>query len=541
MDEILKSDSIEDIMNQLEAKYGKEWYNAVHIEIHQEGKEYIAKVTPLNIKKSLVPGPDLKQLAQALSKRPSESEQQFHTELEEKIRELALPKIQVTVSEDEMKAYVTIFPGLEKELPDPEEIEAELRRSGVVFGFCEDEIRRIVKERILYTPVLVAEGKQPTEPVDARIEYNFPKAASYCPTDITTCSKGDVLAVKVPCKDGEHGFTVTGREIPSEKGKDLEISKFVGENVEVVDGDKIVSKIDGQPYVDEMGRVHVKNVLVVDQRFFTERRTLNFPGTIIVKSNLEGICELTAGKDIFIGGLVSGCVKLTAEGNITVSGGVFGKYRSILKARGNVSAKFLNEVLVISEGDVIVADYIMNSEIVAKRTVIVSGKGQIVGGSISAGELIDVKVIGNVAGTVTHVNVGIDHDYETRRAEINYHLKEILDELNQINVLSEKLREFYQIIKDEEEKQRIKSSLIGLNEKKKHLVAKIEELRRELKGLKLISIEARLKRNPKLVIRETCYPGVVIKIVEEQFAVPYELGPRALNLKALLQLKGEEK
>lgn len=65
-------------------------------------------------------------------------------------------------------------------------------------------------------------------------------------------------------------------------------------------------------------------------------------------------------------------------------------------------------------------DYIMNSDVIAGRSVKVTEEGLIVGGNVKAVELIEAKSIGNKYGLATNVEVGIDFEYETIKAEITF-------------------------------------------------------------------------------------------------------------------------
>jgi len=80
----------------------------------------------------------------------------------------------IEVSDDEMKAFMTVFPpkprGRELDLDDVLEV---LSDSGVVVGIKQEVISSSLEDEINNVPVLVAEGTKPVNGEDAKIVYNF--------------------------------------------------------------------------------------------------------------------------------------------------------------------------------------------------------------------------------------------------------------------------------------------------------------------------------------------------------------------------------
>lgn len=535
--EIIKGSDITEVFEELEKKYGKEWYNSVYVEIktNQYG-ELMAVVFPISFKigsvkteKSLTESLKIEtRLREAASKMDLEKTKE--AELDEKLKEHLNPKITVTISDDEMKAYITILPGIERDVPTTDEVIEALLNAGVVHGVKREVIEKIIQEKLTFQQILVAEGTLPVPPSDATISYTFQKC-----DEISTCKKGDILAQKNPSKDGIPGTTVTGKEIPAGKGKDIDLVEFAGENTIVNDG-VIVALVDGQVFVDGYGKVSVREVLVIGETELASQHTFEFPGTIIIKCDVDGRYRFRSGKDIIVKGLISGEVEIFSEGNVQISGGFFGRNRGKIVSKGNLTVYFISDALVISEGSVYVHEYIMNSQVVAKDSIIVKGRGTISGGRVAAGKTIEARVIGTPAAISTKVSVGVDYEFETKKAEIEHNIRMLIEEISEFGVLSGKLKLLYQSV-SEKEKEKIKSALIAIEAKKQEYSTQLEELRKTLKGLKVSSVEEKHKENPKIIIKETCYSGVHIEILGESYIVSYELGPRALDFNALVNLK----
>jgi uncharacterized protein (DUF342 family) len=309
----------------------------------------------------------------------------------------------------------------------------------------------------------------------------------------------------------------------------------------VVDN-KIIATIEGQPCVDDNGVVHVRDVLVIGERDLEKSQKINFPGTIIITCNLDGAFKITAGKDLRVNGLVSGSVRIKAGGDVYIKGGFFGRGKGAIVADGSVTVQFVTEGLVIAQKDVNVQDYIMNSDVIAGRSVKVTGEGLIVGGNVKAVELIEAKSIGNEYGLATNVEVGIDFEYETTKAEITHRVKLLLEELNDVSGYIIKLRTAFEKISGATiKKDQLKSLIVQLEARREEIISEISKLRQKLKVLKHVSVQEVLKMNPRIIIKETCFAGVTINILGEVYKTTFELGPRALNLQALKELKYQNK
>jgi uncharacterized protein (DUF342 family) len=408
--------------------------------------------------------------------------------------------------------------------------------AGVVFGVKNDVIEKVIKERWTYQQILVAEGKEPEEPVNASVDYKFKRTCEdSAAIDEYCCESGTVLAEKIPKKDGKPGHTVTGREIPAKLAKDIDMQLYAGENTKV-EGDRIIVLIGGQVYIDEAGRVCVRNVLIIGEKELAAHQVFSFPGSIFVRCNIEGLYHIHAGKDVSINGIVSGGVEIKAGGDVSIAGGFFGRGKGKIVADGSVSMQFISEGLVIAKKDVRVKDYIMNSEVISGRSILVSRKGLIVGGKVKAVEFIEARQLGNESGVSTYVEVGIDYEYETKRADLNHRLRLLVEELGKWSALSQQLRSLYNNLIGRD-KEKVKSAILRVEEKRKDVVSEINHLREKLKELRYVNIQELIKINPRIFVKETCFAGVNITIFGESYNVNYELGPRALDLHALKQLK----
>ncbi|MGC9796774.1 FapA family protein [Fervidobacterium riparium] len=537
--DIIKAKEITEVFDEIEKRYGQTWYEIVAVEIQtDEHGEIKAVVKPLHGK--FHPQTAHRDVERVKVKETVQDLLNVETlsALEDKVKEYENFKVNVTISDDEMKAFVTIIPGIINEMPTKDELAEALFNAGVVFGIKQDVLERIVNEKMTYQPILVAEGKEPQPPEDAKIDYKFKFLTGDLiepGEEIPYCLSGQILAEKIPAIPGTPGHTVTGKELPARQGKDFDLRAFSGQNTKI-EGDKIVATVSGQPYIDEQGRVCVKEVLVLSEKEISSQKSFDFPGSIMVNCGLDGNYRINSGKDVFIKGIVSGHVEINASGNVYINGGFFGRSKGKILAAGDVSAQFFSECVVISRRSVYLNDYIMNSEVIAGKAVVVRGKGTIIGGKVKAVELIEVREAGNVSEVSTVLEVGIDFDYEKNKTELTHRIRILIDEINELGILCHKLREIYKSVPAKEQ-EKVKSAIIRAELQRKELIAKLNTVRGEISKLKFVANQEALSKSPRIVIRESCHPGVTLTILGESYKVLYELGPRALNLQAIKELK----
>jgi len=531
--EEIKGKNLEELLREIENKYGVTWYNVIHVDITFDSeKGLIAKITPieemevreiniLDIKEEYLPEEEM---------------------MEELLEKHAHPKINVKISEDGMEVYATIIPGIERKMPRFEEIMEVLHDEGVIFGIMEDEIERMIKEEVIFKPVMVARGIHPTEPVDAKVEYKFPKDGimelstfdknrvdPVARRKIYICRKGDVLVEKKPAIDGKPGRDVFGREIPSKKGKDIALHELVGKNVKLSeDGKFIISMVEGQPYVSNDGKVNVKEIFVVNGDLDYSVGNIDFPGSVWIRGNIDGNFKVISGKDVIIDGIVSGGFHIEAKGSVVIRKGVFGRKRGKIISGGDVSAKFLSETFVASEGSIEVGEYMMNCHAVAKKDVAVFGKGLIVGGKVSAGKSIKARVLGNMSGAKTVVEAGVDFETQKQYYEISHELMELVRELTSLSTLQRKFKMMLDNVSDSENKE-ISLILINIENKKKTLYERMEKRRKTLEALNISRREKQLRKNALIVASDACYPGVTVSIGDETIKIDDNLGPTAFT------------
>jgi len=516
-------DDINQIYDYLEENYGREWYVDYLADIKKlkNGKYEVRiyKTSDFHLEDKLDIDPE--ELEQILSYEITQGSEKVETE------EYMEPLIFVNVSEDEMLASITIIPGLKKELPAKEEVIEILKENGVVMGIDEKVIEEALEEKKIFSSIIVAKGKKPEPSMDAKLDVKF-QSGSHLKTQpeceefkkiIKCCDKLVVLAEKIPPIEGKDGYTVTGKILKARKPKDLNLYDYLGENVELSeDGTKIISKIAGEPYIDRWGKISVRNVLFVEGDL-KEVGNIDFPGTVVIEGNAEGLYEIKTKGDLVIRGVVGG-VTIKSEGNIVIEKGIFGRSKGGIECGKDFRASYINNSTVKCAGNIFVDDYIMDSIVLAKGSIVVNGRGIIVGGKIFAGENISCNTIGSSFGTITRVGCGIDYERTLKLVELENELESIIMKLSTAIKLILKFEKIVSSLSNQENRKYI-IILRKLNERKMDLQKKIKTLRDKIRSLnKEIMIE-NLKIRNRILVFKNCREAVVqigghiLKVIKE--------------------------
>lgn len=333
--------------------------------------------------------------------------------------------ITVTLSDDKMKAYLTLNKTpmfMDDEKPEASDILDALSAKNVVYGISQDTISKICDDPVFGREYEVAEGKKVKEGVTGEYEFffnsNFSKQPKELPDGsvdymsvkvIETVAKGDKIAVYRPAIQGEDGMNVLGKTLIAKKVRDLP----------PISGKGFTRSEDGNTYIaDIAGKIEKPNgenkitispVYEVNETVGIEIGDIEFAGDVIIHAGVTNGVKVQAKGNITIDGLVENCT-ITAFGDIVLLKGVKGSERTVINAKRNITAEYIEYSEITAGGD-ITADVIFKSEVKCDGLINLAGKRKsIVGGRISAVEGMRVGNVGNEFGVITEVNVGVSAD-----------------------------------------------------------------------------------------------------------------------------------
>jgi len=439
-------------------------------------------------------------------------------------------RVYVEVSNDEMKAFMTIIPPKPRGRDlDIDDIMEALKDKGVIVGIKEDVLKDSLEENINNVPILVAEGLKPENGENAKIVYNFRTdkkirleedekgQVDFKNLDLVeNVVAGQLLATKVQKTEGMPGRTVTNRFLEAKPGKDIDL--IPGKNTELSsDGMSVIATTNGQVVLLNE-KINVEPIYEVKGDVDVHTGNIIFLGTVIVKGNVEDGFSIKAAGDIEVRGSVGKCL-LDAEGDIYIKHGAMGKLGGLVKSGGSIWAKFLEQGNIVAGKSVFVQDGIMHCRIDATEKVICFGRrATIVGGRIRAGEIVNAKTLGSVSFTETIVEVGIDpksrqrlYDLEKEKEENIQYIEKLNANINTLEKQKKVLREF------PEEKEEMLENMLS---SRQELSVRMNEIREEINELK--SYLTLLKTIGKVSVAQNVFPGVRIVIKDVAYEVTNE-------------------
>ena len=234
--------------------------------------------------------------------------------------------------------------------------------------------------------------------------------------DLIFVKTGRKLAQVIPPTYGTEGFNVIGKIIDAVPGENFSLEESEGSSFLDENNNILIASIDGMPkHLDKS--VAVNKVLEIEN-IDVGSGNIRFEGSIYVKGDVCEGMELSASEDIIIGGVVESAT-ITSGGDITIALGIIGRQVSendelengtVLQAKGNVTAQFVQYADIFSKSDIKVAQYISHCQIIVEGDLWVGNlnsekaDGKIFGAFIQSGGSVYAGTLGSPCGAMTNLN-----------------------------------------------------------------------------------------------------------------------------------------
>lgn len=440
--------------------------------------------------------------------------------------------VDVEIAQNKMSAFMTLRAPKGGRNLETEDVIAALAANGVKFGLKQEVIENAVAQQWYNEKVLVAEGKEPVNGEDGRVEILFnAEGASSKPTIledgsvdfhqlnlIINVKADEPLAEKFPPSEGEHGMTVMGQELPARPGRDVPFP--IGKNVTFSKENPniVVAQVAGMPHMIS-GKIHVYPVYEISGNVDFSTGNIQFVGDVIIRGGvLEGFV-VKCDANLTVYGPVAGAV-LEAGGNVFLNKGMHGQDKGSITAGEDVVAKFLEHCTVRAGGNIKTTDGVIQCNVNAKKNVICEGKkGVIIGGRVSAGEEVKAKVIGNYMATPTEIEAG-------GSPKVREELRQIEEQKKALRLNLDRTEKGVKSLKMIQERQGAlppdkKDLLLQLTRAQYHLMGqlkKLESREEELEEILASSFKG------KVVISEAIYPGVKLIIKQAVLHIRDQVG-----------------
>ncbi len=221
------------------------------------------------------------------------------------------------------------------------------------------------------------------------------------------------------------GSNVLGELIPSSPGKNIlldwnECFDFKDTVYNTKKAKYLVSK--------RSGLLNLKNKrttiepMVQLQTIDYSTGNIDFDGSIVVKESITDGFTVKCTKDLIIKGSIGACT-IECGGDVFIQGGINGKGKGKIIAKGNVAVKFVENAYIYSESDICVKSYSLLSSLVSKSKVFVGtvkAKGKIIGGKTYAWDSILTHFIGSeksVADAELWLGIDVDVNSQIKKIE----------------------------------------------------------------------------------------------------------------------------
>lgn len=457
-------------------------------------------------------------------------------------------RIVITVSSDELRAYMTLY------VPDNElapanrmtlvkEILEALNNAGVVYGIKTDILAGNLMSGTEY---LIAEGTPAVNGTDSEIKlyeietpkpkvYESGKVNHYELNLIHRVEKGDWLGERKDPTPGIPGKSVRGNLIHPIPGRLLPL---------LYDRTSVYEEYrDGVTYLyaKKTGAVYYKgdaigvyDVLEIKGDIDYSTGNVDFDGYLSVKGTVEDNFSAVSSKDMEILGEygVGSAAKIgSKDGSVYIRGGIAGKGKTVLRCKKNLYVKYLSDLTVECEGNVYVGFYCINANIRAKQVIVEAPRGRIIGGMIDAEIRVSAAEIGNVAESRTVIRVrGFDRN--KLRTELDEKTARLKNARQRLTELGQHIR-VYSCSSDLSEEQRrnyevLRNEYADLKDEIKDLEYDIKNLVDDLKTPGEGAVIARNRVYPKVRIE---IKGMVEEITNEMLMPTFFFKDGAIKTK----------
>jgi uncharacterized protein (DUF342 family) len=416
--------------------------------------------------------------------------------------------VEISLTEDNMKAHLTIHPelGLGAALEE-DALKAAIAEKGIVKGVIERLINESYEKYKHKEPVkdlMIAEGLYP---ISGKCNISFSEAfsklnevdwSSHDKPVVLPIKKGQEIGITRGKAAGGGGWTILGDELSEDEENELfELS--IGANIEEEEADnlvRLVAKSAGELQIQD-GEITINDRRILAGGARASEEPVQFIGSIEVSGDVADGAKLVAGGNIYISGQVEAGV-ISAEGGIAFRQGIKGKGKAILRAKEEIRGVFSERATLMTVTNVRLTGSCFQSIVKVNGKLILEGeKGFLVGGNVRARQGIEVQNVGSEKGIETQVSFGQDYlIYD----HIELELREI-----------EKLKQ-YQIKLDN----MMTQDEVRKNPKKLQLVRheKLKTIKmNEKRSLRLFNYREKFEEHyeGQILIRGIVYPGTILE------------------------------
>lgn len=373
--------------------------------------------------------------------------------------------------------------------------------------------------------VLICQGTPPVQGIDGWIKYYHPHnqkvvihendKADFRNLDrYITIKQGDKIATMFMGVPGVPGKDVYGNITNPTPIKKPKIN--IGKNIttETITNPEEPEKVYMEysagcngVLISNDETVTVSEELQINSNVGLSTGNISYEGSITVRGSIEEGAKVTCTGSLLVHENIES-TDIEVGGDLIVKSGIKVKGKTVIRVKGNIKTKFIENAVIETDGDVIVDSFILNSKIFSLGSVILTGQnGSILGSEIVVYGGLSTTNLGSAAG----VDILVEMGYHFRNEKLFHDLTNALKvSEKELTVLVPQIQQMNSIIKqsrgkiDEAKKLKYKQ-MIEVYQKKtevhKKLLLKYDELKNTRFNTEKIN----------LVVKGGGFPGVTIK------------------------------
>lgn len=326
---------------------------------------------------------------------------------------------------------------------------------------------------------------------------------------IRSVKADEPLGRLTPAEPGVAGRDVYGRILPAVPGKPVNLR--VGEGVRVsADGTEFTAAVDGM-VVHAGASLAVTDVFIVHGDVQLNVGNIKLEkGSVWVKGAIQSGFRVEAPGNVLVGEVIESAF-VTAQGSVQCQGGILMGQDGLVKAVGDVSARFAKNARIEAGGDVVIHNEINACTVLAGgRVRATQGSGKVFASTITVGGGVEVNELGSAIGVETKVFLGTPPPALDRMIPRKKKLCAVVQRIITV-VGCDHPREI--LMRTAPEKRAVVAELLKARLKAQQELKDIEtQVEMERERLK-VGMKAALK------VKGTMYPGVVVDVYGVLFKV----------------------
>ncbi|MFD1171897.1 DUF342 domain-containing protein [Oceanobacillus picturae] len=417
---------------------------------------------------------------------------------------------QVVLEKDGLSAELDCLDrGMYKELKmDEELLNSLMKENQIHYGLNQTYFHHLIAKEDLSFPITIAKGKPAINGIDGEIVYhsNFTTEIDRDSNAnfrdimrIPAATTGQKLATLKPPTNEEDGINVFNKKIRANPGKAALLNP--GKNVVFHQEDQsFYAEAEGQLSIMD-NTLHVYPVYEVHETLSMKYGNLDFVGNIIIHGDVPSGFSVKATADIKIYGLVEAAT-IIAGGTVYIAEGLAGQKEGSVVAGETVRVGYINQGSVVAGKDIFVENSILHSTCAAGEKVYCQ-KGNIIGGSVSAGKSVEAMDVGNRLHIKTEISLGINKLAMEKEQVLVTKKKELEEEIAKLSILGKRMENTS--LTTSEAKLRItKLRQRNLYEKACNELATVTE------NLKMVKVTLGNQQTASITVRQNLYRNVLI-------------------------------